>query len=158
MKKNFFDYIIKLMKKNTDIIFISVGLGWPRTEELQDTFPDRFIQTEASEQTALDIAVGLAYAGKTPFIYTITPFLLRGFETLRTYVDHEKLHVCLVGAGRNQEYSEVDGFSHEAGDIPVILNTLPNIHQYFPQTVEEMQRNIDTMIKLTEPSFISIPK
>lgn len=157
MKKDFFDYIIKLMKKNKDIWFISVGLGWPRTKELQDTFPDRFIQTEASEQTALDTAVGLAYAGKISFIYTITPFFLRGLETIRTYVTHEHLHVCLVGVGRDDDYSKHDGFSHEAGDIPIILETL-DIAQFFPDTVEDMQKNIDRMIEWNGPSFISIPR
>src|SRR5260221_9933958 len=103
MKRNFFDYIIEVMTDNPDIWFISAGLGWPRTDELSDKYPDRFIQTEASEQTACDIAVGLAYEGKIPFIYTITPFYLRAFETLRTYFNHEKLHVCLVGAGRNDD-------------------------------------------------------
>ena len=73
MKKEFFDYIIPLMQKNKEIYFISCGLGWPRTDELKQ-FGDRYIQTEASEQTALDIAVGLAYAGKMVFVYTITPF------------------------------------------------------------------------------------
>src|SRR5882724_3243479 len=101
MKKIFFDLLIQYMHDNPDVYFISVGLGWPRTDELAKLFPIRYVQTEAAEQTALDIAVGLAYAGKIPVVYTITPFLLRGFETIRTYINHEKLNVKLVGAGRD---------------------------------------------------------
>ena len=157
MKRDFFDYIIQLMSENKDIYFISCGLGWPRTEELKK-FKDRFIQAEAAEQTALDIAVGLSYEHKIPFVYTITPFLLRGFETIRIYINHEKLNVKMVGAGRDDDYSKMDGFSHEAGDIMDHLGMLENILQYYPETVKEMQENIDEMIKNKEACFISIPK
>lgn len=158
MKKDFFDYIIELMRENKDIYFISCGLGWPRTNDLAEKYPDWFIQTEAAEQTACDIAVGLSYEGKIPVIYTITPFYYRAFETLRTYFNHEKLHVCMIGAGRDSDYSSADGFSHEAGDITEILGTLKNIKQYYPYSVEEMQRFMNKMVENNEPSFISIPK
>ena len=157
MKKQFFDYIIERMKDNNLIYFISAGLGWPRTDELRQ-FGERYIQTEAAEQTACDIAVGLAYQGKIPFIYTITPFYLRAFETIRTYFDHEKLHVCMVGAGRNDDYSKHDGFSHEARDIPHILGTLHNVVQYFPESEDSMKFMVEMMISHKDPSFISIQK
>ena len=158
MKKELFDYIIEKMKQNRDIYFISAGLGWPRTEELSKEFPFRYIQTEAAEQTALDIAVGLAYAGKIPFVYTITPFFLRGYETLRTYINHENLNVKLVGAGRDDDYSKHDGFSHEAGDVPHLLAMLRTIKMYFPESIDSMKQMVDTMISQQGPDFISIKK
>lgn len=157
MKKDFFDYFIERMNDNNNIYFISAGLGWPRTQDME-RFDDHYIQVEAAEQTALDIAVGLAYAGKIPFIYTITPFYLRAFETIRTYIDHEKLHVCMIGAGRDHDYSRHDGFSHEAEDIPHILGMLPNLVEYMPHSKEAMRMMVDIMIARNEPSFISIPK
>lgn len=156
MKKEFFDKIIEIMKKNKDIYFIAAGLGWPRTDELQMKFPDRYINTEAAEQTAMDIAVGLAYAEKIPFVYTITPFFLRGFETIRTYIAHEKLNVKLVGVGRDNDYSKHDGWSHEAGDIPIILKVFPEIIQFIPDDVDLMKKDIDKMVRLKGPAFISI--
>lgn len=158
MKLEFFNYIIEKMLENDDIYFISAGLGWPRTEELKEKFPDRFIQTEAAEQTALDIACGLAYAGKIPFIYTITPFLYRGFETIRTYINHEKLNVKLIGAGRNTDYSKHDGYSHDACDVQEILGTQKNIVQLYPETVIDMQMAVDAMIQFKEPYFLSLTR
>lgn len=146
------------MDENPNIYIISAGLGWPRTDEAAKRFPERYIQTEAAEQTALDIAVGLAYADKIPFVYTITPFLLRGFETIRTYINHELLPVKMVGAGRDNDYSKHDGFSHDAGDIEQILNTQENIMQYYPDDTAEMRRCIDTMITNNHPSFLSLRK
>lgn len=158
MKKDFFDYMLILMRGNPDIYLIFAGLGWPRLEEFQKEFPDRAFNVEASEQTALDISVGLAYSGKIPFVYTITPFLLRGFETIRTYIDHEKLNVKLVGAGRDDDYAKHDGFSHDASDIGRIFDTLPNLFQYYPDSIEQMKEYLEMMVKLDKPQFISIPK
>ena len=122
MKKEFFDAMLKIMKKNKKIYLIFIGLGYPRIDEFLQTFPDRAINTDAAEQTALDMAVGLAYEGKIPFVYTITPFFYRGFETIRTYIAHENLNVKFVGVGVGEEYGLHDGYSHSASDIKFYLN------------------------------------
>lgn len=156
MKQEFFDIMYQLMQDNPDVYLIFVGLGYPRVDEFLAKFPNRAINTEASEQTALDIAVGLAYAGKIPFVYTITPFLLRGFETIRTYINHEKLNVKLVGVGRNDDYSQDDGVSHFAGDIYELLLPLKNIDQIYPDSIEQLKPIIMTMAKDTNPCFLNI--
>ena len=38
MKKDFFDLIIERMGKDESIYFISVGLGWPRTDYFAEKF------------------------------------------------------------------------------------------------------------------------
>lgn len=73
MRRYFFDLMVDLMK-NPNIYLIFVGLGYPRYDELKELYGDRVINTDAAEQTALDIAIGLAHEGKIPFVYTITPF------------------------------------------------------------------------------------
>jgi len=158
MKNKFFDYMDKVMETNKDVYLLFVGLGWPRITEFMKKYPDRAINTEASEQTALDIAVGLAYAGKTPFVYTITPFLYRGFETIRTYINRESLNVKLIGVGRNDEYSKHDGFSHDATDAWSILGAMTNVRQLYPDTDTEMTSMIDSALGSSFPFFISIPR
>ena len=158
MKKDFWDYMLKIMDENPNVYIISAGLGWPRTDEFAKKYGERFIQTEAAEQSALDIAVGLAYSGKIPFIYTITPFFLRGWETIRTYINHENLHVIMIGAGQNDDYSKHDGFSHDATDIADHFNLMKNIYQRHPNTVEQMQVGIQAAIKYKNPVFINIKK
>jgi transketolase C-terminal domain/subunit len=158
MKKELFDKLFEVMRKNKKVYLIFVGLGYPRLEEFKEKFGDRAINTEAAEQTAMDIAVGLAYSEKIPFIYTITPFLLRGFETIRTYINYENLNVKMIGAGVDDQYSRHDGFSHEACDIPNILYTLRNIIHFYPKTVNDMNNMIDRMVKDKRPSFINVSK
>lgn len=154
MKKEFFDEIDKWMEKDPNIFLIMAGLGYPRTEEFLKKYPGRAINTEASEQTALDIAVGLAYSHKKVFVYTITPFLYRGFETIRTYINHEKLPVRLVGVGRDDDYKD-DGFSHDATDADDVFKLFRNIQRLTPQVKED----IPTMVKMMmedRPWFISL--
>lgn len=148
--------MLEVMEREPNAYLIFVGLGFPRVDEFLQKWPTRTLNTEASEQTALDIAVGLAYSGKIPFVYSITPFFLRGFETIRTYINHEDLHVIMVGAGRNDDYSKDDGFSHDATDITQILRTQENIDQYYPK--DNLKEIVDKVLVINGPAFISLTR
>lgn len=157
MKVQFFDTMLDVMGKNKDVYLIFCGLGYPRVEQFtKEFYPGRAFNFEASEQTALDAAVGLAYDGKIPFVYTITPFLLRGFETIRTYINHEKLNVKMVGAGRDDDYSKDDGFSHDASDIKDFFTPMTNVWQYYPATNEDVKLAVTGMLNTTNPCFLSL--
>jgi transketolase len=154
MRKEFFDYLLTLME-NPQIYVLFVGLGYPRYDEFKAKYPDRVINTEASEQTALDIAVGLSHQGKIPFVYTITPFFWRGAETIRTYIAHHQYQVLMCGAGRDTDYTVDNGFSHDGTDLSDLMNLL-QIKTYLPETVEDIKLHINQMIEETKPSFLSL--
>lgn len=155
MKKDWFDYMLKVMRKNKDVFLLFGGLGWPRIDEFLKEFPDRAFNFEASEQTLLDASVGLAYAGKQPWVYTITPFYWRAAETIRTYISHEWLNIKLCGAGRNTDYSKSDGFSHDGKDIAKLLDIL-YIEQLYPETNDDMRSMVDWMLQSKNPQFLSL--
>ena len=156
MKKDFWDIMLKVMDENPDVYMISIGLGWPRTDEFSTKYPQRFIQTEASEATALDISVGLAYSGKIPVLYTITPFYLRAWETIRTYINHENLHVVMIGAGVDEEYGEHDGFSHSGSDIGKHFDLMENIVQHYPDNKKQLEDAINLGLVVSKGHFINI--
>lgn len=156
MKQELFDQLFKEMEKNKDIYLIFVDLGYNRVDEFLKAYPDRAFTVGASEQTALDMAVGLSLAGKIPVIYTITTFYWRAAETIRTYIDHEKLHCVLVGAGVDEEYSKHDGFSHDATDISDLFDVFKNIMQHYPDSKDGLLDAIDLGISLARPHFINI--
>ena len=135
------------MKENSNIWAITGDLGYGGFDKIRDEFPDRFINTGAAEQAMMDIACGLALEGKIPVVYSITPFLLyRPFETLRTYINHEKIPVIMIGSGRNDDYKH-DGFSHYAGDDIDFMKHLPNIFSRWPKDIDEMKCCLDEAIK-----------
>lgn len=157
MRGFFAYYLYEEMEKNPNIYLITADLGYGMFDQIQASFCNRFLNTGASEQTALDIAVGLAMSGKIPFVYTITPFLTRGFETIRNYINHENIPVIMVGAGRDKDYAH-DGFSHYADDIPEIMELFRNVVDYYPVTKEELTTLIPTVVNLKRPVFLSLKR
>jgi transketolase len=158
MRKLLADLLLKEMRINKDIYLLVGDLGYKAFDEHFKENSDRVINCGASEQAMMDMAVGLAYSGKIPFVYSITPFLIyRPFETLRTYINWENLPVKLLGSGRNQDY-EHDGISHFADDVGLFLNQLPMIIQFWPQTKEDISPMFYEMVSNNKPSFISLKR
>lgn len=139
------------------IYAVTGDLGFGGFDSIMRNYPERFLNTGASEQAALDICVGLYLSGKIPVFYTITPFLLRGFETLRTYINHSNMKVILVGSGRDFNYF-LDGISHVSDDIPKIMATLLNTTAFYPETPDQIPTVLDAAIFKDGPSFISLIK
>ncbi len=156
MKATFFNELFKIMGENEEVYIIFAGLGWPRVDEFLGAYPGRAFNFEASEQTVMDSAVGLSYCGKTVFTYTITPFYWRAAETVRTYINHEKLNVVMIGAGRDDDYSKDDGFSHDAADAPDLFGLFDNIRQYYPNNKSQIKGLLETIVADPHPCFISL--
>jgi len=156
MRREFAFELHKQMTIDTNMVLISMDLGYGMWDKIRDDYPKRFYNVGASEQAGMDIAVGMALSGKKVFVYSITTFLLyRAFETLRTYVNYEKIPLRLVGSGRDKDYAH-DGISHWSEDAKQILDTLPNIKQYFPTDKNEIPLIVEKMVEDDSPAFISL--
>jgi len=146
------------MKKNKDIWLITGDLGYKMFDFIRDEMPDRFINTGAAEQSMIGIAVGLALEGKIPFVYSITPFLIyRPFETIRNYVNHEKIPVKLIGGGRNKDYKE-DGFSHWSEEDKQVMKIFSNIKSYWPKEKEEIPNLVESIINNKKPTYLNLKR
>ncbi len=167
--RGYFAYeLYQHMKKNKDIWLIVGDLGYKVFDNHFKDFPERCINTGAAEVAMMDIGVGLALEGKIPFVYSITPFLIyRPFEVIRTYINHEKINVKLIGSGRDKDY-EHDGFSHDATDVWKLFQIVGNIGETFdlpifdnikdhwPENKEEIKNIVDKMCKTNRPEFLSL--
>ena len=150
--------LYKQMKKNKDIWLVTGDLGFRLFDPIKNNFPDRFINVGAAEQSLIGVGVGLALEGKIPFVYSITPFLLyRPFETIRNYVNREKIPVKLVGGGRNKDYLD-DGFSHWAEEDKQVMKMFKNIKAYWPEEKEELSGIVDIMIKNKKPYYLNLTR
>lgn len=148
--------LYKEMVKNPDIWIVMADLGYKLFDPHFEDFGDRVINCGASEQAGVGICVGLALQGKIPFFYSITNFsVYRPYEWLRNYLDYERINVKIIGAGRDDDYKE-DGWTHQSPDVKQILDTLPNIQQFWPETKEEMDTIIHQVVTNGKPSFISL--
>ena len=154
----FADTLYDEMEKNKDIWCLPGDVGMGVLDDIKRDFPDRYANTGAAEQALLDIGVGLAMSGKIPICYSITPFLLyRGFETIRNYINHEKIPVILVGRGYGKDYANC-GFSHWAEEDDMVMKIFSNIRCHWPDTNEKASLAILEAIQSKQPSYINLSK
>lgn len=144
------------MEKDDKIRLIVADLGWGMWDKVRDDFPDRFVNTGASEQLAVGIGVGMALSGLKPFVYSITTFLLfRAFEWHRNYINHESIPVRLVGSGFGKDYKH-DGISHQPHEVWEVMDLFVNIRHYFPKEKEHVPEVVKLMVEDDRPSFICL--
>lgn len=158
IRGHFAGELYNAMIDNPDITVITADLGYAMFDKIKADFPDRFINTGASEMAAMGIAVGMAEEGRIPVVYSITPFLLyRPAEIIRNYINHEKIAVNLIASGRDQDY-EHDGFSHFAGDDKAFLQQFTNIQGFWPMTKSDMKYTVQWIQDERVPKYINLKR
>lgn len=155
--RGYFAYAIyKAMQKNNKIWVITGDLGYGMWDKIKADFPERFLNVGAAEQSMVGVGVGLALGGKIPVLYSITTFLLyRPFETIRNYINNEKIPVKLIGSGRNRDYAH-DGMSHWAEEDRQVMAILSNIKSVWPETKEEIPDLVEKMLSDNSGWYINL--
>lgn len=158
MRREFGLHLFSAAKKNKNIVLLVGDLGYGLWDQFREELPDQFFNVGAAEQTMLDMAVGMSYEGKIPFCYSITPFLLaRPYEVLRVYINPERLHINLVGSGRENDYAH-DGPTHFAGDDLSILRSFKNIQAIIPEDTKNLAQQLQDMIQQKWPHYINLKR
>jgi transketolase len=120
--------LVELGKTNPDIVALSADVSnSDHSYMFQEAFPERFINVGIAEQALVDVAVGMAYTGKIPFVNTFAfLFATRALEMIRTHVCIGKANVKLMACycGLSPCY---EGPTHHAICDVAIIRSLPNI-------------------------------
>lgn len=146
------------MLKNDKIWIVAADFGYKMWDQIRLDYPKRFINVGAAEQAMMGVAIGLALEGKIPIVYTATPFLLyRPFETIRNYINNEKINVKLIGSGRNKDYL-ADGFSHWAQEDKAVMKLFNNIKAYWPNSIDELPSMVSKMVISRKPWYINLTR
>ena len=158
MRKECAQLLLDEMSVNPNIRVVTADLGFGILDHIRNAYPDRFYNVGAAEQLMIGVAVGMAENGLIPVCYSMSSFLLyRPFEFLRNYVDYEKVNVKLLGSGRDKDYSH-DGISHWAHDDKKVLEALPNIIRYRPETLEQLEIDFSEWINSTKPGYLNLTR
>ncbi len=122
----FFGGLYQQAKENADIILLVADCGAPAIDQWRDNLPDQYINVGIAEQVMLNVALGLALAGKRPYCYAIAPFAsLRCLEQIKMICLHN-LPVVIVGVGAGLGYNEAGPTHHALEDVSA-LRGLPNL-------------------------------
>lgn len=153
MRRKFAIDLYELMKVDENIILITGDLGFGMYDKIKSELPNQFYNVGAAEQVMMDIGIGMAMYGKIPVVYSITPFLIfRAMESIRNYIDHEKIPVIMVGSGRRDDY-KTEGFSHDASD-DYFLMLFKNIIFLSP----ENEFNLKEIIYMNKPVYLNLKR
>ena len=153
MRRSFGKIITELADMDEKIYVIVGDIGYRVFDEFRQRHPDRFINLGICEQSMIGVSAGMALEGLSPWVYTITPFLVeRPFEQIKLDIDQQNVNVKLVG------YSDYPtlGPTHTELNGKKLMQLFKNISSYFPKNGDETQKVIYQAYNKKGPAFISL--
>jgi len=128
MRKAYGEALVALGAANPDVVVLSADVSNSDFSYMfQEKYPDRFYNVGIAEQALVDVAAGLAYAGKIPLANTFAfLFATRALEMVRTHLCYGGANVKLMGAYAGISDS-FDGPTHHSISDIATLRSLPNM-------------------------------
>lgn len=104
-RREFIDVLTELAEKDPRVILIIPDVGFNYTEEFAKKFPNQYLNTGVTEQSAILIATAMGLDGWRPFVYSMINFvLMRPFEMVRDGIVFHKSPVTLLGVKGGPSY------------------------------------------------------
>ena len=125
MRDAFFSQLYEIARDDRRVILLSSDFGAPSLDKYRRDLATQFISTGVAEQNMVNVARGLAMAGKIVYTYAILPFYMRCYEQIR-HLCFQNLNVNLVGVGAGFSYSTAGPTHHALEDIAA-MRALPNL-------------------------------
>lgn len=162
MKKDFrdiaFEAVGEFMAQDTHVFFLSNDLGALSFEKLKLDYPNRVLNAGIAEQNMINVASGLALAGKIVFTYGFAAHMsARCYEQLRLNVGCMNLAVIGFGLGSGLSYG-ADGPTHQAIADIALMRTIPNMAIYNPSDLVSLKEIIHLCYCKKNPSYICLDK
>jgi len=122
--------LVRLCRQGLDIVVVDADLGSSTTaRQFGKAFPERFFPVGVAEQNMVNVAAGLAAAGKTVFISTFAVFAPgRCFDQLRLGVAQPRLNVKVVASHAGIITGEDGASAHGIDDLSCVRPKIPIIH------------------------------
>jgi len=120
--------------------------------------PARFFNMGVTEASMVDVAVGMALAGKIPFVNTFAALLtLRACEQIRTCVAYAQANVKLVGGYAGvSDYK--DGPTHFAVNDIALMRAMPNLAVVAPADNLEAAKMVKAIAEYPGPVYMRISR
>jgi len=145
--------------KNQDVVVLDADVS---TSTLTSYFaarhPERFFNLGVTEASMVDVGVGMALIGKTPFVNTFAALLtLRACEQIRTCVSYANTRVKLIG-GYSGVSDYKDGPTHFATNDVAVMRSLPNIAVLSPADNREAAALVPLVAEWDSPVYMRISR
>jgi len=144
---------------NQDIVVLDADISASsQTHYFAKRFPERFFNLGVAEAGMIDVAVGLALAGKIPFANTFAFLIsLRAAEQIRTCVAYARTNVKLAAAYSGLSDSR-DGPSHHSICDLAVMRAMPNITVVVATDAVEVQKMVPLVAEWDGPVYLRISR
>ncbi len=145
--------------RNSDVVVLDADTSSSTMSKLfAEQFPDRFMNIGIAEPCMVDVAVGLALAGKIPFANAFSALLsLRALEQVRTCVCYARTNVKLA-AGYAGVSDYKDGPTHHAIVDLAIMRSLPGMTIIVPADAAEAAKWVPVVAEFEGPVFLRLSR
>jgi len=127
MRDAFLNELYDIARKDSRVILISNDFGAPSLDKFRADLASQFIHIGIAEQNMVNVAAGLAMAGKIVYMYSIAPFLpLRCFEQMRIHMALRQPNITAVAVGAGYSY-DLSGPTHQALEDIALMDALPGM-------------------------------
>jgi transketolase len=144
---------------NSDVVVLDADVSSSTlTSHFAKRFPERFYNVGVTEASMVDVAVGMALAGKIPFVNTFAALLtLRACEQIRTCVGYAGANVKLIGGYAGiSDYK--DGPTHFAVNDVAVMRSIPNLTVISPADNVEVARMVKVIAEFSGPVYMRISR
>ena len=154
----FFDRVYEWGARDTNVVFLSADMDAFSLRRFAKDFPMQYLNVGVSEQNMVNVAAGLALAGKKVFCYSIAAFAtLRCFEQIKVNICSLKLPVTIVGAGAGFSFG-YDGPTHHGHQDLSSMRLLPEMAVVELSSNDLAQKAVDYAFHDGGPLYIRLDK
>jgi transketolase len=129
-----------------------------QTHYFAEKYPKRFFNLGVAEAGMIDVAVGLALAGKIPFANTFAFLIaLRAAEQIRTCVAYARTNVKLAAAYSGLSDSK-DGPTHHSICDLAVMRAIPNLTVVVATDAIEVAKMVPLVAEMDGPVYLRISR
>ncbi len=149
--------LVELGALRDDLVVLDADLsGSTRTKKFADQYPDRFFNAGIAEQNMMNMAAGLALAGKVAFASTFAIFATgRAWEQVRNTIAYPRLPVKIIATHAGLTVG-ADGASHQALEDIAVMRAIPGMHVIVPADGAEAEAAIKASLDIEGPVYIRL--
>ncbi|MGH2915582.1 MAG: transketolase family protein [Solirubrobacteraceae bacterium] len=158
MRRDFIGGLVDLARQDERIVLLTGDLGFAALEPFIEAFPARFFNAGVAEQNMIGMATGLAEAGFTPYVYSISTFAsMRGYEFIRNGPVLHQLPVRVVGIGAGVDYGH-NGITHYALEDVALMRVQPGLTIVTPAECAQVGPALRALQEQQGPVYIRLSK
>lgn len=158
MRDAFVRTMEELLAADGKIFLMTADLGFGIFDEIEERFPEQYLNVGVAEQNMIGVATGLALEGRTVFAYSIGNFpTFRCLEQIRNDACYHGANVKIVASGGGFSYGAL-GMSHHATEDLAVLRALPGITVVAPADPWEAEAATRNLARTAGVGYLRIDK